>query len=148
MGYLDSELIFSAAQAITANGDTASTNVYDTGGANGQGAAGLTGENLWLNVLVNTSFTTGTAATIAAVLQDSADNSTFADIAVGAVTTAANATAKTALLQIQPPPTMRRYWRVVARVGTGTMTAGKIDAYLSNTIQLNVARPSGFTVDV
>jgi hypothetical protein len=32
--------------------------------------------------------------------------------------------------------------------GTGTMTAGKFDAYASNTIQKNVARPGAFTVDV
>ena len=67
-GMLDSETQFSIAQAVTANGDTASTNSYDTGGANGQGDAGQTGENLWINVFVNTTATTGSAATVQAVL--------------------------------------------------------------------------------
>lgn len=145
-GMLDSELQFAIAQAPTATGDTASTNVYDCGGANGQGDNGQTGENLWVNAIVNTSFTTGSAATIQAVLQDSADNATFADVVSGAVFTAANASVGVVLLQVQPPPGMRRYWRIVWRIGTGTMTAGKVDAYISNTIQRNVARPSGFTV--
>lgn len=147
MGYLDSEMQFSAAQAVTAIGDTASTNVYDSGGANGQGDAGLTGENLWINVIVNTAFTTSASGTIAAVLQDSADNSTFADVVVGTVSTAANATAGKALLQVQPPPGMRRYWRIAYRIATGVMTAGKADAYASNTIQKNVIRSGSFTLD-
>lgn len=148
MGYLDSELQFSVAQAVTATGDTASTNVYDTGGANGQGACGLTGENLWVNVVINTTVTSGGAATVQAVLQDSADNSTFADVAAGNALALAASTAKTVLLQLQPPPTMRRYWRIAYRIGTAVLTAGKFDAYVSNTVQNNVARPSGFTVDV
>lgn len=145
-GMLDSEVQFSAAQAVTANGDTASTNVYDSGGANGQGDAGQTGENLWVNVVVNTTATTGSAATVQAVLQDSADNVTFADVLAGAVNAIGAVVAGAVLLQLQPPPGMRRYWRVVYRIGTGTLTAGKFDAYVSNTIQRNVARPSGFSV--
>lgn len=146
MGMLDSEVQYSAAQAVTATGDTASTNVYDAGGANGQGAFGLTGENLWLNVFVNTTATSGGSATVQAVLQDSADNSTFADVVAGPAVAVAGVTAGTALLQIQPPPGMRRYSRVAYRVGTAVLTAGKFDAYVSNALQLNVARPSGFTV--
>lgn len=146
MGYLDSEAIFSAAQAVTAIGDTASTNVYDAGGANGQGDAGQTQENLWANALINTTVTSAGAATVQAVLQDSADNATFADVVAGPVVALANAVAGAVLLQLQPPPGMRRYWRIAYRVGTAVLTAGKFDAYLSNTIQRNVARPSGFTV--
>lgn len=146
MGYLDSEAIFSAAQAVVATGDTASTNVYDAGGANGQGDAGQTQENLWVNVIVNTTATTGTGATVQAVLQDSADNVTFADVAASAAFAIGSVVAGAALMQLQPPPGMRRYWRIAYRIGTGTLTAGKFDAYLSNTIQRNVARPSGFTV--
>lgn len=150
MGYLDSELQFSIAQAVTSTGDTASTNVYDSGGANGQGDCGLTGENLWINVVVNTTMTSGGSATIQAVLQDSADNSTFADVALGAALAfnAAGAAVGKAILQIQPPPGMRRYWRIAYRVATAALTAGKFDAYASNTIQKNVQRPGSFTIDV
>lgn len=146
MGMLDKEIEFSAAQAVTATGDTASTNVYDCGGANGQGDNGQTGENLWVNVTVNTTATSGGSATIQAVLQDSADNATFADVASGPVVAVASATAGTVIFQLQPPPGMRRYWRIAYRIGTAVLTAGKFDAYVSNTIQRNIARQSGFSV--
>jgi len=146
MGMLDKNLIFSDGQAVTATGDTASTNVYDTGGANGQGDAGQTGENLWVNMAVSTTFTSGGAATLQGVLQDSADNSSFADVAVGAAIAVASLTAGTSIFRIQPPPGMRRYWRTVARVGTAVMTAGALDSYVSNTLERNVTRPSGFSV--
>lgn len=148
MGMLDSEIQFSIAQAPTATGDTASTNVYDSGGANGQGDAGQTGENLWVNVVVKTAMTSAGSATMQAVLQDSADNATFADVALGPAL-AYNATAAAAgssLLRIQPPVGMRRYWRTVYRIGTAVLTGGTFDAYVSNTIQYNTARPSGFSV--
>jgi hypothetical protein len=80
------------------------------------------------------------------VLQDSADNATFADVVAGPVIALANLTAGALLLAVQPPPGMRQYWRVVWRVGTAALTAGNFDAYVSNTIQRNVARPSGFSV--
>lgn len=146
MGMLDSEIIFSAAQAVTATGDTASTNVYDSGGANGQGDMGQTGENLWFNVVVNTTATSGGSATVQAVLQDSADNTTFADVVIGKAIAVASVTAGSILLQVQPPPGMRECSRIVYRIGTAVLTAGKFDAYVSNTIQRNIARNSGFSV--
>lgn len=142
-GMIDQEIVFCEAQAVTATGDTASTNVYDNGGANGQGDNGQTGENLWVNAVISTTVTSGGAATGQAVLQDSADNSTFADVIAGPALALASMVAGTVMLQVQPPPGMRRYWRIVWRVGTAVLTAGKFDAYVSNTIQRNVARPSG-----
>jgi hypothetical protein len=144
-GMLDQEIIFAEAQTVTATGDTASTNVYDNGNAN-TGDNGQTGENLWVQAFVSTTVTSGGAATVQAVLQDSADNSTFADVVAGPAVALAALTAGKALLQLQPPVGMRRYWRVVWRVGTAVLTAGKFDAFVSNTIQYNVQRPSGFTV--
>jgi hypothetical protein len=144
-GMLDQEIIFAEAQTVTAIGDTASTNVYDNGNAN-TGDNGQTGENLWVQAFVSTTVTSGGAATVQAVLQDSADNSTFADVVAGPAVALAALTAGKALLQLQPPVGMRRYWRVVWRVGTAVLTAGKFDAFVSNTIQYNVQRPSGFTV--
>jgi len=146
MGMLDSELSFSAAQAVTANGDTPSTNSYDSGGFPAQGDAGQTSESLWVNVFCSTTATTGSGATVQAVLQDSADGSTFADVVASQAFAIGSVVAGATLLQLQPPPAMRRYWRVVYRIGTGTLTAGKFDAYVSNTFQRNTARPSGFSV--
>lgn len=144
MGYLDSELVLSAAQAETTVADHASTNIYDTGMTNGHLA--LTKENLWINVFVNTTCTSGGSATVQAVLQDSADNSTYADVIAGAAIAVASLTAGTSMLQIQPPIGLRRYIRIVYRIATAALTAGKFDAYISNSIERNVALPSGFSV--
>ena len=145
MGMLDSQTNLATAQAVTSTGDTATTNIYDSG-SDASGDHSMTGENLWINAVVDTTFTSGGSATIQAVLQDSSDGSTWADKTMGPAVAVANATAGTTLLQMQPPTGLRRYFRIVWRVGTAAMTAGKATAYVSNTIQRNVARPSGFTV--
>lgn len=144
MGMVDSELILSAAQAFTAQTDTPSTNVYDSGQTNA--AVGLTGENLWLTVAVNTTVTSAGAPTVTPVLQDSADNSTFADVVVGPAFLKAVMVAGAYLLRMQLPIGMRRYIRVVYRSAVADLTAGKFDAYISNTIQHNTSYPSGFSV--
>lgn len=143
MGMLDSELILSAAQAETTVADHASTNIYDTGQTNA--AVGLTGENLWLTVLVNTATTTSASGTVTPVLQDSADNSSYADVMVGPLAAAPTA-AGVYLWRVQLPIGLRRYIRVVYRIATGALTAGKFDAFISNTIEHNVTYPSGFSV--
>lgn len=156
MGFLDNEVMFSDGQAISGFTvtDNASTNIYDTGAgqspqANGQGDAGQTGENLWINVIAKTALTSGSAASlVTAVLQDSADGTTFADVVASKAFTASSTgpapiIAGTVLLQVQPPVGMRRYWRIAYRVGTAVFTGGTVDGYVSNTIQRNIARQSG-----
>ena len=145
MGMLDNYGKLASAQAVTATGDTASTNIYDNGSANASDNS-MTGENLWVNAVVDTTATSGGAATMQAVLQDSADGSTFADVLAGPVVALASITAGAVLLQVQPPVGMRRYFRIAWRVGTAVLTAGKFTAYVSNTLQRNIARQSGFTV--
>ena len=144
MGMLDVNTKLSAAQAVTSTGDTASTNIYDNGSANSS-EVGLT-EEIWLNVMCSTTATSGGSATVQAVLQDSADGSTWADALVGPSFAVANVTAGTVLLQAQPPVGTRRYLRVAYRIGTAALTAGKFEAFFSMDVQRNVARPSGFTV--
>ena len=145
MGMLDSQTKLATAQAVTSVGDTASTNILDQGSAN-SAEMGLTGENLWINAFVSTAATSGGSATLQAVLQDSADGSSFADVVAGPAVAVASLTAGAQLLQIQPPTGLRRYVRIGWRVGTAALTAGAFTAFISNTIQRNVARPSGFTV--
>lgn len=145
MGMLDSQTKLATAQAVTSVGDTASTNILDQGSAN-SAEMGLTGENLWINAFVSTTATSGGSATLQAVLQDSADGSSFADVVAGPAVAVASLTAGAQLLQIQPPTGLRRYVRIAWRVGTAALTAGAFTAYISNTIQRNVARQSGFTV--
>lgn len=145
MGMLDSSLKLATAQAVTSTGDTASTNIYDHGNDQSSDIS-LTGENLWINAVVDTTATSGGSATVQAVLQDSANGSTWADVVAGPAVAVANVTAGATLLQVQPPVGMRRYFRIAWRVGTAALTAGKFTAYVSNSIQRNIARPSGFTV--
>ena len=145
MGMLDTGLVFAESQAVTAEGDTASTNVYEAANAN-LGPAGLTGENLWVQAFCSTTVTSGGSATVQAVLQDSADGSTYADVVAGAVFAKAALLAGTRMLAVQPPPAMRQYWRIAWRVGVAVLTAGTFDAFISNTLQQNVAQPSGFSV--
>jgi hypothetical protein len=144
-GMLDSEVVFAESQAVTNTGDTASTNVYDSGGAV-LGDAGQTGENLWVQAICSTTPTSSGSATIQAVLQDSADNSSFADVAVTTALGYASVSKGTRLMALQPPPGMRRYWRIVWRVGTAALTAGAFDAFVTNSLQQNIQRPSGFSV--
>lgn len=144
MGMLDVNTKYSSAQAVTATGDTASTNVYDAGAA-ASSDIGLNDE-LWLNVVCNTTATSGGAATVQAVLQDSADNSSWADVIAGPALPVASVTQGAVMLQLCPPLGLRRYTRIVYRVGTAALTAGKFDAFMSMDVQRNIARPSGFTV--
>ena len=145
MGMLDNSLKLATAQTVTSTGDTASTNIYDNGNAQSSDIS-LTGENLWINAVVDTTATSGGSATVQAVLQDSADGSSWADVVAGPAVAVASVTAGATLLQVQPPTGMRRYFRIAWRVGTAALTAGKFTAYVSNSIQRNIARPSGFTV--
>lgn len=148
MAMLDSNLIFCEGQAVTAMGDTPSTNVYDTGNANGSGDGGLTSENLWVIATCTTLATTGGSSTVQAVLQHSANNSTWTDAVIGPAlpASAGQLPAGTVMLMLQPPPNMLEYWRIVWRVGTAVLTGGAFDAWLSNTVQDNVSRNSGFAV--
>ncbi len=145
MGMLDSQLIFAEAQAVVNVGDTASASAYNAGNAY-LGDAGLTGENLWVQALCSTTATSGGGATVQAVLQDSADGVTYADVVSGPALAVANVVAGAQLLALQPPPGMRQYWRIAWRVATAALTAGKFDAFVSNTLQRNVPEPSGFSV--
>ncbi|SNR73765.1 hypothetical protein SAMN05192560_0779 [Methylobacillus rhizosphaerae] len=144
MGMLDKEAKFATAQAVTATGDTASSNVYDAGNA-ASSDIGLARE-LWLNVSVRDAATSGGAATLTPVLQHSDDNSTFSDAQVGPTVALAGLTAGATLWQAPLPVGLKRYTRVAFRVATAALTGGTFDAYLSLDVQRNIARPSGFTV--
>lgn len=144
MGMLDVNTKLSAAQAVTSTGDTASTNVYDNGSANSS-EIGLT-EEIWLTVQCSTTATSSGLATVQAVLQDSDDGSTWADVLAGPALPVASVVAGAVLLQTQPPVGTRRYLRVAYRIGTAALTAGAFDAFFGLDVQRNVARPSGFTV--
>lgn len=86
----------------------------------------------------DTPFTTGSSATIQAVLQDAKETSStndtptdWQDILVGNVFTAAQASADVILLADRIPTSARKFLRIVWRIGTGTMTAGAAIAFLT-----------------
>jgi hypothetical protein len=118
---LDALLRLSNAQAVTTT--AVSTNVIDTKG----GDIGA-GRPLYLVVQVVEDFADGTSLTVA--LQDSADNSSFAAVVSGpAILTADLTVGKKVVLGV--PPGTRRYLRANYTV-SGTMTAGKVTAYITD----------------
>lgn len=78
-------------------------------------------------VALTAAVTGGTS--IQAVLQDSADDASFADVYLGAVVLVAAAVAGKVLMDIDLPPGLRRYVRVAFR-NVGANAAGKADAFL------------------
>ena len=140
--YIDKFAQFSDAQAPT-TGTTASTNTFDTGTSTRSIGSG---EPIWLVVQCVVTATSGGANTTQVVLQDSADDSTYATVLSGVATAVASITAGVNLLRVVLPSDLRRYLRVAYVIATANLTAGNFDAFLTNVIQDNVARPSGFTV--
>lgn len=124
--FIDSQEALAEAQSVAAAaGDIVSTNVYDTGAAADVGI----GENMYLTAKMNAALV-GAGASIAVVLQDSADNSSFTDKLVGPTVAVASATANRNLAKIKLPIGLRRYLRVVFRISGATTTGGTASAYL------------------
>lgn len=118
---LDALLRLSDKQAITTT--AASTNVVDTRD-NDIGA----GRPLYLVLHVVEAFAGGTSLAVA--LQDSANNSTFADVVVNpAIPLAGLTLGKKVVLGL--PPGLRRYLRANYTV-SGTFSAGKVTAHITD----------------
>ena len=93
------------------------------------------GGKLWLNVVVGTAFATSSSATLAVALQDSADDSSYAAASPTCstpATAAATLTAGKVIISTPLPTSLRRYVKLVYTIGTGTMTAGAIDAWIGH----------------
>ena len=141
MSYIDQNLVLSDAQAVTTT--AVSTKSIDTITALRNIGSG---EQIEVLVAVGTAFTAGGAATMTVALQDSADNTTFADVLVSPAIAVASLVAGFEALRVRVPATTRRYIALNYTVATGPMTAGALTAVLELDRQDNVARPSGFTV--
>jgi hypothetical protein len=131
---IDKFLQVSDNQTVTAS--AASTDVIDFGQATPDIGIGDT----YMVITVSESVTAAGAATVTFSVQDSANNSSFADVAVTA------AIPKTALsagrqIVIPMPTSLRRYCRVYYTVGTGPLTAGKFSAQLVAGFQQNTPKP-------
>lgn len=140
---LDSQETFSEAQSVaSAAGDVASTNVYDTGAATDVGI----GTDLYLYVKMAVALV-GAGASIAVVLQDSADNSTFTDVqVVSKVTPVASAVINAELVRARLPIGLRRYLRLAYRISGATTTAGAVSSYIALDVQAQQYGASGFSV--
>lgn len=132
---IDKFLQVSSEQAVTVTAE--STDVIDFGQANPN--SGMHG-CLSMVVTVDVAATAVGAATVTFSVQDSADNSTFADVAVTAAIGKASLTAG-AQIVIPMPVTHRRYVRLNYTVATGPLTAGKFSAQVVTGIQQNRAYP-------
>lgn len=140
---LDTQETFSEGQSIVAAaGDVVSTNSLDTGPASsGQG------ESVYLYAKTVAAVTSGGAATVQVVLQDSADNATFADVQTYSAPLALAALGSNKAIAVgRIPVVLRRYIRVVYRIGTATTTAGTVSAYLVKDIDAQQYMPTAFTV--
>lgn len=135
MTIMDKFLLFSSAQAVTVT--AASTNVVDAGVANRSAGAA---EAMFIQLTVGTAFTAAGAATLTVALQDSADDSSFADVQVSAAIPVASLVAGYRL-NIPIPPVLRRYTRLNYTVATGPMTAGALTAGITKGFEMNRAYP-------
>lgn len=132
---IDKFLQVSNEQAVTSS--AASTDVIDFGQTN----PNVGNDDLSKFVItVDEAATASGAATVTFSVQDSADNSTFADVAVTAAI--GKATLAAGYQVVIPMPTrLRRYVRVYYTVATGPLTAGKFSAQVVTGVQQNTAYP-------
>lgn len=135
---LDRQTEFANAQAITAT--AVSTDVIDTTVANR--AAG-DDTDLYLQVTANTTFASAGATTLQPVLQDSADNVTFADVLSGPVIPKASLVQGAQPWLTKLPSGLRRYLRINWVVTTGPFTAGNASAHIRMGSSRQVAYSNG-----
>lgn len=141
MAYMDQNLVMSDAQAVTST--AVSTKSIDTVTALRNIGSG---QDVQIICTVPTAFTAGGAATMTIALQDSADNSSFADVLVSPAIAVATLVAGYEAFRVRVPYTTRRYIALNYTIATGPMTGGTITSFLDLDRQDNVARPSGYTV--
>lgn len=132
---IDKFLQVSNEQAVTAS--AASTDVIDFGQTNPN--TGMDDRST-LVITVDEAATAAGAATVTFSLQDSADNSSFADVSVTAAIGKATLVAGYQIT-IPVPNKLRRYVRAYYTVATGPLTAGKFSAQVVAGFQQNTHYP-------
>ena len=158
--YLDSQIEFSDAQAVTAT--AISSNVYDLFSVKAGGAAAgditsntrldIGTDDLFLVVSVPTAITDTSSDATLAVTLESADDAALTTNAIvhfstGTLAFATYSPAGTMIAAVRIPRGLyRRYLGVRYTVASGPFTAGAIDAFLTPDLQLNRPYKSGFTV--
>jgi len=135
MAILDSKLSFSDNQAYSAGtaGTVASTNVIDLGVGHTTHYPG-NGTPLYVNATISTTATTNAGNSIQAVLQDSANDSSFATIVAGPVidnAIAEQTIGKKMLDGVVLPSSTRRYVRLAYIADGNIVNTGCVTAQLS-----------------
>lgn len=145
---INSQDTFSDNQTVTAIGDTPSTNSVDTGPVAPGGGKGV-GQIVWAFVKTGSAVTSAGSPTVAVVLQDSADNAAFADVATLAPAAAPAALGANKVIVRTPfPVPLRRYLRLVYRVTGAVLTGGTFSAFPVRDVDAQQYMPSGFRVEV
>ena len=139
---IDQQNQFSAAQAVTATGSTASTNVVDLGVARDIG--GAVSDQLMLLCEVVTPFTSGGSATLQVQVQTSPDNSAWSILAQSDAIPVASLVQGYKFLPNEVPGGTSRYLRLNYVVGTATMTAGAITAGLVPSLDVQPVYPRAY----
>jgi len=149
---LDTQNVFSDAQAVTSTAISANvTDLNPSGGANATQDIG-NGEPIWLVISTQTTCTdTGSDATVTFTLEsDTAaglGSSPVVHFSTGALAFATYATAGTIVAAVLlPSATYKRFLGVRYTVASGPLTAGAFDAFLTHDIQKYVNYANGFTV--
>lgn len=139
---LDNQTQFSAAQAVTSTGSTASTNTIDLGVARDVG--GAVTDQLALLCEVVTPFTSGGSATLQVQFQTSPDNSSWATLAQSDAIPVASLVQGYRFLPGELPGGTSRYLRLNYVVGTAVMTAGALTAALVPALDVQPSYPRAY----
>lgn len=136
---IDKFLQVSNAQAVTAS--AASTDVIDAGATkNASIGRDIGAGDMYMVFTCSEAATAAGAATVTFAVQDSADNSSFADVIVSAAIGKATLVVGSQVV-LPLPPGMRRYIRANYTVATGPLTAGKFSAQLLPGFEFRKAYP-------
>lgn len=141
--YLDAQLNFSDAQAITAN--AASTNYYDAAAIRNLGV----GTQLYLVVQCDVAMTdTGSNSTCTVTLE-SDDNSSFSSATTCQTLPAFAATAAAGtrkVVRLAPDLVNERYLRLYYTMANGDLSAGSFTAYITTDIDAYTSYPDGISI--
>lgn len=140
---LDTQLLFSDAQAVTAS--AASANYYDQGAVEDFGA----GETMFALIGVDVAFTDGSSDSTVTVTLETDDNTSFSSATtVQTIGTfaALSAIGTTLKAKIQPSSLWERYIRFSYTVANGNLTTGSLTAIITKDIDLYRSYPKGYTI--
>jgi hypothetical protein len=139
---IDSQLLFSDAQAITAA--AASTSSVDLGSARDIGL----GENLYVAVTVDVAFTDAGSDSTLTVALESDDNAGFASPTSATLLTipALAAVGAKFFARISPDQANQRYIQLRFTPNNGNLTTGSVTAAIVKDIDKVVTYPKGYVI--